>query len=120
MMQALFSYGTLQQEQVQLDTFGRRLEGEKAVLSGFKIGQVKITDPTVIASSQKDIHPILIATGNVEDEVEGTVFLITEAELAHADEYEVDEYQRISATVVSGQQCWIYVANQKAILVESL
>lgn len=120
MMQALFSYGTLQQKQVQLDTFGRRLEGEKAVLCGFKIGQVKITDPAVIASSQKDIHPILITTGDAEDKVEGTVFLITEAELAHADGYEVDEYQRISATVVSGQQCWIYVANQKAILVERL
>ncbi|MEQ2353660.1 gamma-glutamylcyclotransferase family protein [Pseudoalteromonas piscicida] len=117
MIQALFSYGTLQQEQVQLDTFGRRLEGEKAVLCGFKIGQVKITDPTVIASSQKDIHPILIATGNAEDKVEGTVFLITEAELAQADEYEVDDYQRISATLNSGKTCWIYSAAPNAQLI---
>ncbi|NKC21674.1 gamma-glutamylcyclotransferase [Pseudoalteromonas sp. S4498] len=117
MMQALFSYGTLQQEQVQLDTFGRRLEGEKTVLCGFKVGQVKITDPAVIISSQKDIHPILIATGNVEDEVEGTVFLITKAELAHADEYEVDDYQRISATLSSGKTCWIYSAAPNAQLI---
>lgn len=117
MIQALFSYGTLQQEQVQLDTFGRRLEGEKAVLCGFKIGQVKITDPTVIASSQKDIHPILIATGNAEDKVEGTVFLITEAELAHVDRHEVDDYQRVSATLSSGKTCWIYSAAPSAQLI---
>jgi hypothetical protein len=33
----LFSYGTLQDEAVQLATFGRRLSGEPEVLEGFRI-----------------------------------------------------------------------------------
>ncbi|MEJ6476240.1 gamma-glutamylcyclotransferase family protein [Pseudoalteromonas piscicida] len=113
----MFSYGTLQQKQVQLDTFGRFLEGEKAVLFGFRVGQVKITVPAVIASSQKDIHPILLSTDNQEDKVEGTVFLITEAELAQADEYEVNDYQRVSALLDSGKTCWIYTASPHAQII---
>ncbi|CAM4198195.1 gamma-glutamylcyclotransferase family protein [Pseudoalteromonas byunsanensis] len=109
-MEALFSYGTLQQSQVQLDTFGRLLEGESDTLLGYRIAEVKITDAAVIASSGKDIHPILIRTGSANDKVEGTVFLITDDELAHADNYEVDEYLRVSARLASGKQCWIYAA----------
>ena len=31
-------------------------------------------------------------------------------ELLQADDYEVDEYQRISAVLASGLKCWIYAA----------
>lgn len=34
-MEKLFSYGTLQLEQVQLDTFGRLLEGQADTLQGY-------------------------------------------------------------------------------------
>ena len=107
-MHALFSYGTLQQTQVQLDTFGRLLEGQKDTLIGYKLGEVKITDEAVIKSSGKEYHPILVKTEHTEDTVEGTVFLITHAELEQADEYEVDDYQRVEAKLVSGKTCWIY------------
>jgi gamma-glutamylcyclotransferase (GGCT)/AIG2-like uncharacterized protein YtfP len=107
-MHALFSYGTLQQPQVQLDTFGRLLEGQKDTLIGYKLGEVKITDEAVIKSSGKEYHPILIKSDFKEDTVEGTVFLITHAELEQADEYEVDDYQRVEAKLVSGKTCWIY------------
>jgi hypothetical protein len=33
----LFSYGTLQYEAVQLDTFGRTLLGQKDVLLGYRL-----------------------------------------------------------------------------------
>lgn len=109
-MEALFSYGTLQQQQVQLDTFGRLLEGTKDTLPGYKLGEVEISDAAVIASSGKTHHPILISTGNLNDTVSGTVFLISETELAQADDYEVDEYQRVKASLLSGNTCWIYAA----------
>jgi hypothetical protein len=38
----LFSYGTLQQEGVQLATFGRKLEGRPDQLNGYKLGLLEI------------------------------------------------------------------------------
>ncbi|WP_125779290.1 gamma-glutamylcyclotransferase family protein [Pseudoalteromonas rubra] len=117
-MEALFSYGTLQQPQVQLDTFGRLLDGEADSLIGYRLGQVRISDPTVLKSSNKEYHPILIHTANPDDEVTGTVFLITQQELMRADSYEVDDYARQEATLKSGKTCWIYAASNSANLVD--
>ena len=47
----LFSYGTLQQADVQIELFGRRLEGEADILTGFTVGTLQITDEAVVASS---------------------------------------------------------------------
>ena len=110
-MELLFSYGTLQQENVQLANFGRTLSGTKDALQKYKIGNVKITDVKVIKESGKDIHPILRYTADPRDEVTGTVFEVTAKELAQADNYEVDDYKRISAALKSGKCCWIYAAN---------
>ncbi|SNY70247.1 hypothetical protein SAMN05421748_13746 [Paractinoplanes atraurantiacus] len=35
---------------------------------------------------------------------------VTEAELGQADEYEVDDYQRVAAPLASGESAWVYVA----------
>jgi gamma-glutamylcyclotransferase (GGCT)/AIG2-like uncharacterized protein YtfP len=49
-------------------------------------------------------------SSNPEDSVSGTVFEITEEELAAADKYEeAAEYRRISVTLRSGDQAWVYV-----------
>jgi hypothetical protein len=106
----LFSYGTLQQEGVQLATFGRRLEGRPDVLPGFSASMLAITDPEVVATSGKTHHPIVRLTGNPADEVAGTVFLITQNELAAADSYEVADYKRIAIRLKSGLEAFVYVA----------
>lgn len=108
MMQKLFSYGTLQQENVQLSTFKRKLEGLPDVLLGYVLDEIKITDPVVLARSGKTYHPILQYTGNHHDEVQGTVFEVTDEELAQADDYEVSDYARVSAQFKSGVTAWIY------------
>lgn len=108
----LFSYGTLQQRQVQLDTFGRELTGQADVLVGFSLTMLKITDPQVLASSGQAYHPILRRSGRSSDQVAGTVFAISPAELAAADRYEVADYQRVATTLLSGQTAWVYVAAQ--------
>ena len=104
----LFSYGTLQQENVQLETFGRLLVGQKDSLLGYVVDQVRIKDPAVLAASGKEFHPILKKTDNLIDEVAGTVFEISHAELLKADGYEVDDYMRIAASTKSGRTVWIY------------
>ena len=107
-MEKLFSYGTLQMENVQRETFGRILKGSKDILVGYVLSEVKITDKTVIDKSGTDTHPILKATQILSDEVEGTIFEVTHEELMQADDYEVEEYARIKADFKSGISAWVY------------
>lgn len=109
-MPYLFSYGTLQKEQVQLETFGRILQGEKDSLSGFKLDMLEITDPEVLRKSGQKYHPVLEFSGNTDDEIEGILFEVTDAEILQADEYEVDDYKRIETVFKSGNRGFIYVA----------
>ncbi|WP_370663279.1 gamma-glutamylcyclotransferase family protein [Massilia mucilaginosa] len=106
-MPLLFSYGSLQQEGVQLATFGRRLAGSADALVGFAQAIVQSEDPEFAATSGKTHHPIVRFSDNAEDRVQGTVFEVSEAELVDADAYEADACKRIVATLASGAQAWI-------------
>lgn len=107
----LFTYGTLQSPEVQLDTFGRLLHGEDDVLPGYTVDYAEIEDQRVGELSGQSVHPILRATGNTLDKVVGTVVEVTEAELEASDEYEVTLYRRVSVPLASGRDAWVYVAN---------
>src|SRR3954471_24737546 len=97
----LFSYGTLQDKNVQLANFGRELTGRADALPGYILGRV---------SSGESSHANAESSSNPEDLVSGTVFEITEQELAAADRYEARAgYSRISVTLKSGDQAWVYV-----------
>ncbi|MFD8699041.1 gamma-glutamylcyclotransferase family protein [Kitasatospora purpeofusca] len=108
--QRLFSYGTLQLEQVQLSNFGRPLDGRADALPGFRLTMIEITDPEVIAASGTDRHPLVLPSAEAGDAVEGTVFAITDEELAAADEYEVDDYARDEVVLASGTRAWVYLS----------
>jgi gamma-glutamylcyclotransferase (GGCT)/AIG2-like uncharacterized protein YtfP len=106
---SLFSYGTLRQAEVQMASFGRLLAGQPDALPGYKSIMLEITDPDVVATSGLKFHPIVVETGNPADEVAGTLFAITAAELAAADAYEVSDYKRIEVVLKSGTSAWVYV-----------
>lgn len=105
----LFSYGTLQQEDVQLATFGRRLDGRPDALPGYTTSLLEIRDPEVVKTSGKTHHLIALPSGRTEDEVPGAVLTITAAELAAADTYEVSDYKRIAVRLKSGLEAFVYV-----------
>ena len=107
-MELLFSYGTLQQEGVQMAQFGRRLCGRTDALPGWRTAMVEITDAQVLAKSGKTHHPIVMP-GRKDDSVPGMVFEITAEELAAADAYEVADYKRVAAPLASGVTAWVYV-----------
>jgi gamma-glutamylcyclotransferase (GGCT)/AIG2-like uncharacterized protein YtfP len=114
-MPLLFSYGTLQQDNVQLSTFGRLLQGQKDELPAFEPSFVKIEDPQIVAMSGKTHHANATFNGRQDSRVSGTVFEITDAELAAADRYEqLANYKRIPATLASGKQAWVYVDARSA------
>lgn len=113
--QQLFSYGTLRLESVQTATFGRRLEGRLDQLPGYTLTMIEILDEDVVRTSGMKHHPMLVHTGRAEDRVDGEVFAITPAELAHADEYEVADYRRVQVTLASGLPAWVYVDARPAM-----
>lgn len=108
-MVALFSYGTLQQRQVQLATFGRELAGTPDTLAGYRLTPLAISDPQVVKLSGKAIHTIAVATGDSADRIDGTLFELTQAELDSGDRYEVDAYARVEVVLESGRAAWAYV-----------
>ncbi|WP_033820646.1 gamma-glutamylcyclotransferase family protein [Kitasatospora sp. MBT63] len=105
----LFSYGTLQQGEVQLARFGRLLDGRPDALPGHRLDHVRITDPEVIAASGSDLHPLVVVSTDPADAVDGSVFAITDAELAAADDYEADDYVRAEVALRSGTRAWAYL-----------
>jgi len=114
-MPLLFSNGTLQQENVQLSTFERLLQGQRDELLEFEPSLVKIEDPQVVATSGKTHHANVTFNGRNDSRVSGTVFEITDAELAAADQYEqLAAYKRVAAMLASGKQAWVYVDARSA------
>ncbi|RZK48073.1 MAG: gamma-glutamylcyclotransferase [Pedobacter sp.] len=108
-MELLFSYGTLQKEKVQLQSFGRLLKGEADELLGYRLHSLHITDAAVLEVSEQVFHPIAQETGNPDDRIAGMVFEITEDELKAADVYEVSDYKRVMGNMASGKRAWVYV-----------
>jgi len=114
-MPLLFSYGTLQQTDVQLSTFGRLLDGHDDSLPGFEASSVPIEDPQLAAATGRTHHANVVYNGRHESRVSGTVFEVTDAELAAADRYEqLASYKRIAAVLASGKQAWVYVDARSA------
>jgi len=106
----LFTYGTLQIEKVQLETFGRIINGKKDSLKGFTLASITIKDKKVLMKSGLQVHRIAVPSENENDKIEGLVFKLTPDELLKADDYEVEDYRRIPVTLESGLKAWVYVS----------
>ena len=113
MMPLLFSYGSLQQEEVQVSTFGRKLTGEKDLLIGYEPSLVKIADPEVAKRLKKLHHDNVRKTGDDWSNVQGTVFEVTDADLAKSDALEAQfGYTRVSVPLASEKEAWVYVHSE--------
>ena len=100
-MPLLFSYGTLQQEDVQRSTFGRTLSGERDELPQH--------ERAVVVQGELR-HANAKFNGDVGSRVAGTVFVVTDEELALADTFEAPfEYERVEVTLESGKRAWAFV-----------
>lgn len=104
----LFSFGTLQLPHVQRSLLGTTLDGEPDALVGYRVSEVRITDPAVIEASGSDVHPGIVATGDPADRVDGVVFEVTPEQLAVIDRYEEVAYRRIEVPLASGRTAFCY------------
>ena len=109
----LFSYGTLQREDVQRATYGRRLDGEPDVLTGYQLEVLPDRDPNAVRISSTATHLVARPTGNPEDRVAGVVLLLTPEELEATDAYEGSDYRRTEVMLESGRRALLYVEPQE-------
>jgi gamma-glutamylcyclotransferase (GGCT)/AIG2-like uncharacterized protein YtfP len=105
----LFTYGTLREEEVQLATFGRRLEGMPDALPGYQLVMIRIEDQDFVAKSGTADHRNIQSTGSASDYVEGIVFGVTKKELEQGDAYEPVGYGRVLVRLKSGKNAWVYL-----------
>jgi gamma-glutamylcyclotransferase (GGCT)/AIG2-like uncharacterized protein YtfP len=97
----LFTYGTLQDLDIQLRLFGRKLSGDPDILIGYQLSDKKIM------GKYKGIHE----TCAQEDRLEGVLYVLKTQELLDTDIYEGEAYKRILVTLASGRKAWVYVEN---------
>src|SRR5947208_682083 len=109
-MPLIFSYGTLQEEKVQLSTFSRLLKGENDELPGVEKSLVRIENQDYVGATGRRDYDNLTFNGRDDSRVSGSIFEITDAELAAADEYERDAgYRRVTVKLASGKTAWVYL-----------
>ena len=99
-LESLFSYGTLQDVEVQLSTFGRTFVGERDALPEY-------------CQTTCGPHLNVKFTGRLSDFVEGMRFEVTRTEIEEADIYEATaDYKRIEVQLRSGKSAWVYLNNE--------
>ena len=108
-MPYLFSYGTLQQKSVQINTFGRLLEGSPDNLVGFIVDNLKIQDEEETRQIRREFYPIAKYTGSFHKRIPGTIYEAKEEDFNRTDHYEGDQYERILTILESGRRAWVYV-----------
>ena len=105
----VFSYGTLRLPSVQAALFGGPVPMVDDALVGWRLDEVEITDPAVIAASGTDRH-LILRPGGTGDLVAGAVLTVDDAGLEAVDDYEVDDYVRVMASTIAGREVWVFVA----------
>ncbi|WP_222983045.1 gamma-glutamylcyclotransferase family protein [Flagellimonas meishanensis] len=102
-MEYLFSYGTLQDPQVQEYIFGRILSGHDDSLSGFKKQERAVYGR----------YALVVRTKNEGDMVQGKAYEVTQHDLKKADIYETTAYKREPFQLGSGITAWVYLKNSE-------
>lgn len=105
-MENLFAYGTLRDEDVQETIFGRKLTGTPDILLGYAIKKIHIEEEFGMAE-----YPIIVATQNPADSINGILYQLSDKEIQLADIYEGKHYKRIQVELHSNEVVWVYSAS---------
>ncbi len=95
----LFSYGTLQESDVQKMIFARALKGNRDTLKSHAISEGMVGG----------LYPTIRESQDSDDRVEGFVYIIREEELPLVDTYEGEAYTRKKVVLESGVNAWVYL-----------
>jgi gamma-glutamylcyclotransferase (GGCT)/AIG2-like uncharacterized protein YtfP len=110
-MTLLFSYGSLQEQAVQLSVYGRALRGEPDELMHCVREHIAVPSWHKAAASGVTHYANVVFQPESDSRVAGTVLELTDAELVASDAYEQDaDYVRVMTTLASGRRAWVYVS----------
>jgi len=96
-VEAIFSYGTLLDPNVQRSVIGRTVESRPDTLPGYRKGVLRLGRAAYF-----------IAIPDEQSEIDGGVIEVTPDELRRIDRYEGDAYERAWVTLGSGSEAWVY------------
>jgi hypothetical protein len=82
--------------------------GRPDALRGYTTIMTEITAPNVVATSGLKFLPMVVHTGNPANEVPGTLFSVTKAELGAAEKHAVSDHKRVEV-VLKWESAWVYV-----------
>lgn len=105
-MSKVFIYGTLQDEKIQQQIFGRILQGSEDSLNGYHLGKI-----TIPCDETGSIYPAIRKSETKEDIVSGVVYELSKTDLKKADEYEGKNYKREKVQLSSGAEAWAFIAD---------
>lgn len=94
----LFTYGTLQDPQIQLQLFQRKLHGHEDLLMGHCESPIKLEGK----------YPVIHRSPDPNDSIKGVVYELLPHELQQADSYEGPAYKRLEVSLASGKKAWVY------------
>jgi gamma-glutamylcyclotransferase (GGCT)/AIG2-like uncharacterized protein YtfP len=104
-MEKLFTYGTLQDKDIQENVFGRTLKGTPETLIGYVLKEIQIEEEFGIVQ-----YPIITETNNPQDTLNGIVYEVTQTDFQQVDRYEGLHYRRVEVHLQSDQKAWVYSA----------
>nr|WP_297764015.1 gamma-glutamylcyclotransferase family protein [uncultured Muriicola sp.] len=100
----LFTYGTLQDKEVQQMVFSRILKGNKDHLK----------EHTISKELVGGLYPTVRSSPQSVKGVPGIVYIISKDELQRVDVYEGDAYFRKKVMLSSGTEAWVYLGKTKS------
>lgn len=103
-MEQLFSYGTLQSKEIQMQVFNKILPGTPDQLTGYKLKDLKIEEEFGMTD-----YFVAMPSENTSDFIKGIVYTISTKDLAKADLFESNAYKRVQIKLKSGVTAWIYI-----------
>ena len=110
-MPLIFSYGSLQEEPVQLSAFGHTLRGKPDQLMDCVRRTIEVPKWHKAAQTGLTHYATVTFARGSGGRVPGTLLEVTDAELVAADAYERDsDYVRVRVALASGQSAWLYVS----------
>nr|WP_246020100.1 gamma-glutamylcyclotransferase family protein [Muriicola soli] len=83
--------------------FSRVLKGSKDQLKAHSVSPEKVGG----------LYPTIQKSGNAEDKVNGSVFIVSEEEMHLVDSYEGEAYLRKEVILESGIKAWVYLGKMK-------
>jgi gamma-glutamylcyclotransferase (GGCT)/AIG2-like uncharacterized protein YtfP len=111
----IFSYGSLQEEAVQLSVYGRVLRAEPDEILNCVRERIAVPSRHKAAASGVTHYANVTFTAGSGGRVAGKVLELTETELTLTDDYERDaEYVRVTTILASGRHAWVYVSSGTA------